>query len=314
MGLISLHRKYSFIDYQHHLCSCASLIKLIALIGAFLVPIILILKLNSTESQFVTFEQPVVKFQYKYILVAENSVDNETGKDIQCSSFDILNQFNGTKKCSKIQISEKDINYDGIIDELTFRFKFNTINNYGIKSVTIVLFLDARIDSQCEFRIPAAVILKKKLSDNFYNREISILGNLEASQSQGIVCPFFLRNVKSHFFYEVLNENQTNLEEFRLSSIREHLEHNPMYFNFKETATDYEQFDDDKTTIKIRVKIPELAIRYQKSFWQKLMSFWMQFLSIFIITIAIENYILNYIFENRLIITRRKNYIKDKEF
>jgi len=314
MGLISLHRKYSFIDYQHHLCSFASLIKLVALIGAFFVPIILILKLNSTENHFVTFEQPVVKFQYKYILIAENSVENETGKDILCSSFDVLNQFNETKKCSKIQISEKDFNYDGTVDELIFTFEFNTINNYGIKSVTVVLFLDARIESQCEFRIPSAVIIKKKLSENFYNRQISIVGDLEVVQDQALVCPFFLRNVKSHFYYEVLNENQTNLEEFRVSSIREHLEHNPMHFKFKETSTDHEKFSDDKTTIKVRVKIPELAIRHQKSFWQKLMSFWMQFLSLFIVTITIENYILNYIFENRLIITRRKNYIKDKEF
>ncbi|KAL7045320.1 hypothetical protein ACKWTF_002190 [Chironomus riparius] len=314
MGLISLHRKYSFIDYQHHLCSFASLIKLIAIISAFLIPIVLILKLNITESQFLSFEQPIVKFQYKYILVAENSVDNDTGKGILCSSFDALNQFNETKKCSKIQISEKDINYDGTIDELMFSFEFNTINNYGIKSVKIMLFLDARIESQCEFRIPAAVIVKKKLSENFYNRKILIFGNLEVSQNIALVCPFFLRNVKSHFYYETLNENQTNLEKYRLSSIREQLQHNPMHFNFKETATDYEQFSDEKTTIKVGVKIPELAIRYQKSFWQKFMSFWMQFLSLFIITIAIENYILNYLFENRLIITRRKNYIKDKEF
>lgn len=314
MGLISLHRKYSFIDYQHHLCSFASLIKLVALIGAFFVPIILILKLNSTENHFVTFEQPVVKFQYKYILIAENSVENEAGKDILCSSFDILNQFNETKKCSKIQISEKDFNYDGTVDELIFTFEFNTINNYGIKSVTAVLFLDARIESQCEFRIPSAVIIKKKLSENFYNRQISIVGDLEVVQDQALVCPFFLRNVRSHFYYEVLNENQTNLEEFRVSSIREHLEHNPMHFKFKGTSMDHEKFSDDKTTIKVRVKIPELAIRHQKSFWQKLMSFWMQFLSLFIVTITIENYILNYIFENRLIITRRKNYIKDKEF
>ena len=314
MGLISLHRKYSFIDYQHHLCSFASLIKLIALISAFAVPIILILKLNNTQNHFVTFEQPVVKFQYAYILTAENSVDNETGKDILCSSFDVLNRFNETEKCSKIKVSEKDTTYDGIIDELIFTFEFNTINNYGIRSVTIVLFLDARIESQCEFRVPAAVLLQKKMSENFYNRKISIFGNLEVIQNQALICPFFLRNVKSHFFYELLNENQTNVEEFRLSSIRAHLEHNPMHFEFKETTTDYEQFSDEKTTIKIHVKIPELAVRYQKSFWQKMMNFWMQFLSLFIITIVIENYLLNYIFENRLIITRKKNYIKDKEF
>lgn len=314
MGLISLHRKYFFIDYQHNLCSFASLIKFTALVTAFLIPITLILKLNSLQSHFVTFEQPVVKFQYKYLLTAENSVDNETRSDILCSSFEILNRYNETEKCTKIRVSEKDITFDGITDELIFTFEFNTINNYGIKSFSAVLFIDARIENQCSFKVPTAVILSKKISDNFYNRKFSINGNLEVSQSHAMVCPFFMRGVKSHFFYERLNENQTSIEEFETPAIREHLEHNPMHFKFLETSADYGEFDDDKTSIKIRVKIPELAIRYQKSFWQKCMDFWMQFISLFIITIAIENFLLNYIFENRLVITRRKNYIKDKEF
>lgn len=314
MGLISLHRKYSFIDYQHHLCSCASLLKLTALIAAFAVPIAVILKLNNLQSHFVTFEQPVVKFQYKYILTAENSVDNETRRDILCSSFDILNQQNETEKCTKIKVSEKDTNFDGIIDELAVNFEFNTVNNYGIKYFSAVLFIDARINGQCEFRVPTAVILQKRFFDNFYNRNILVNGKLEIDQSQALVCPFVLRNVKSHFFYENLNVNQTNLEEFQLTAIREHLEHNPAHFKFKETSMDHQDLNDDKTSVKIRVKIPELPIRYQKTFWQKIMDFWMQFISIFVITIAIENWMLNYIFENRLVITRRKNYIKDKEF
>lgn len=314
MGLISLHRKYSFIDYQHHLCSFASLIKLIALICAFAIPIIIILKLDNLQNHFISYEQPVAKFQYEYILQAENSVDSEPRRDILCSSFEVLNQFNETSKCNKIKVSEKDTTYDGIIDEMTFSFEFNTINKYGIKSFSVVLFIDARIESQCKFKIPTAVILRKKFSDIFYNRKISVNGQLRVYQSQALVCPFFLRNVKSHFFFDNLNENKTNLEEFTVGSIREHVEHNPMYFAFMETSTDYEEFNDEKTTLKIRIKIPELGIRYRKSFWQKFMDYWMQFISIFIITIAVENYLLNYIFENRWIITRRKNYIKDKEF
>lgn len=315
MALLTLHRRYSFVDYQHNLCSFATLITILALIVAIALPIAGILRMNHFEKYFIVYEQPIVKFQYKYLIIAENSMEVDDKKAIMCSSFDFLNinYGNDTEECSKIKVSERDLNFDGIVDEINFSVDFRTSHNYGIKSASVAFFLDARISDQCHMRVPSAVIFNKNL--NFGNdRKILINGKLQGDQIQALACPFFLRSIKSHFFYEKLNENQTNLEEFEITKIQERLEHNPMHFKFHETSIDASELSNDVTTIKIKLKIPEIAMRYQKTFWNRLFDFWIQFLALFAITLTIINFLLSHIFENRWVMSRRKNYVKDKEF
>lgn len=314
MALITLHRRYSFVDYQHNLCSFATLITILALIIAITLPLAGILRMNNFEKFFIVYEQPIVKFQYKYLIFAENSMESDDNKAIMCSSFDFLDVYkNITEQCSVIKVSERDLNFDRVPDEINFSFDFHTTHNYGIKSASIAFFLDARISDQCQMRIPTAVILNKNF--NFNNdRKILINGKLEAEQIQALACPFFLRSIKSHFFYEKLNENQTNLAEFEVKKIQERLEHNPMHFRFEETSIDMSELSHEVTSIKIKLKIPEIAMRYQKTFWQKLMDFWINFLALFVISLTIMNFLLTHLFENRWVMSRRKNYVKDKEF
>lgn len=317
MSLVSLHRKYSFVDYQNHLCSFASLITLLVIITSILVPFLFIYKVNhdkfSSSDNLLVYEQPMVKFQYKYMMLMEHTMDNDS-KLIMCSSFKYLNQFEGQDKCSKIRILEKDSNFDGITDTLEFSFQFHTAFNYGIKSVSFAIFLDARLDNQCDFRIPAGIIINKKTFDNNFNdRVIVIKGNLQPSQDQALICPFFMRTVKSHFFFDQLNENQTNLEEFELLKIQQNLERNPMHFRFDETSTVFQHLDNEKTIIKLNLKIPEVQIRYRKSFWQVLNDFWINYFAIFVIALVMGNFLLNKLFDNRWLIARRKMYLKDKE-
>ena len=49
------------------------------------------------------------------------------------------------EKCSKIKVLEYDDNYDGVTDEIRLSFDFHSAFKYGIKSFSIVLFLDARL-------------------------------------------------------------------------------------------------------------------------------------------------------------------------
>lgn len=316
MALLTLHRRYSFVDYQHNLCSFATLVTILGLIVAIAFPLAGILRMNHFQNYFIVYEQPVVKFQYKYLIFAENAMDTiDDNKAIMCSSFDYLNNLygNDTDGCSKIQVSEKDLNYDGIIDEINFSVDFLTFHNYGIKSASIAFFVDSRISNQCDMQVPSAVIIHKNFNPG-NDREILITGKFEPEQNQALACPFFLRKVKSHFFYEKLNENQTKLEEFEMSKIQRQLEHNPMHLKFQETSTEAGELSNYKTTIKIKLKIPEIHFRFQKTFWQKSMDVWMNFLALFVISYAIVNFLLTHIFENRWIMARRKNYVKDKEF
>lgn len=315
MALLTLHRRYSFVDYQHNLCSIATLITVVGLLVAIAFPIAGILRMNHFENFFIVYEQPVVKFQYKFLFFAENSMDSDDNKAIMCSSLEFLNinYGNETNECSKIRVSERDLNFDGITDEINFSLDFLTSHNYGIKSASLAFFLDSRIRDQCDMRIPSVVIINKNFQPG-NDRKILISGKLEADQNQALACPFFLRRVKSHFFYEKLHENQTNLEEFEMRKIQQRLEHNPLLFKFRETSSDVSELSNIKTTIKIKLKIPEIPIRYQKTFWQKAMNVWIHFLALFVISYGIINFLLTLLFENRWIMSRRKNYVKDKEF
>lgn len=64
MGLISLYRKYAFVDYQNHLCSIASLVTLLVILISIFVPFALIYKVNnwkfSSTDDLVIYEQPFV--------------------------------------------------------------------------------------------------------------------------------------------------------------------------------------------------------------------------------------------------------------
>lgn len=213
-----------------------------------------------------------------------------------------------------LQVIEKDENFDGIIDETTFSFEMNSIHRYGIKSVSVVLFLDTRLHKQCNFQVPSAIIINKKtFPNNFNDRQIFITGSLRPIQNQPLVCPFFMRNTKSHFFFEGINENQTNLEDFHPLKIQENLERNPLHFNFQESPVDNEQLDSEKTTIVIKMKIPNVAIRYQKNFWNILNDLWINYVAFFAVTYFIANLSLNHLFENRLLMARKKRTLEKSD-
>lgn len=301
MSLISLHRKYSFIDYQNQLCSIAALVTFVVILVSVFLPIVWIINVNTLNTDFIQYEQPRVKFQYKYIFNAEHNFEIGKNVVVLCSSFSALTEHqNDIEDCNQVKIIEKDLNFDGMVDEIHFAFIFNSKYNYGIKSSSIVLFLDARIDEQCKFRIPSTVIIKNKhFMNNANNREIIITGSLQPKQIQPLQCPFFMRNVRSHFFYENVNENGTKFEDFKIEKIEENLVRNPMHFRFVEESTDFGSLNKDETTLKIKLIIPQVAIRYNKTFWQKMNDIWINYIAVCILTFFLGKMILGFLFENR---------------
>ena len=71
MGLISLYRKYAFVDYQNHLCSFASLITLLVILISIFIPFALIFKVNnwklSSTDDLMIYEQPFVSNHQSFL-------------------------------------------------------------------------------------------------------------------------------------------------------------------------------------------------------------------------------------------------------
>lgn len=267
----------------------------------------------SPSDFIVSYEQPMVKFQFKYIAVMEHAMETD-GKVTLCSLFDLLNDQEKNSNCAKVKIMERDVNFDGIPDEIQFTLGFETTFGYGVKSLSLVMFLDARLAHQCQFKVPSAVVINKKLFPNNLNdRHIVITGSLQNDQSQALVCPFFLRNVKTHFFDNNLVRNETNLEKLSISAIKDNLERNPMHFHFQESSTDFKDLDSEMSSITIKLKIPEVAVRYKKTFWRALNDVWINYLAIFVVTFFACNFLLTHLYENRILTSRKKSSMKTKE-
>lgn len=313
ISLVSVHRKYSFIDYQNRICSFAALIAFVAFLVATFLPILWIYKVHNNNlllsKDFIVYEQPRVKFQYRYVFTAEHTM--ESSDTVVCSSFQQLNRFEGTTNCGKVKVMEKDFNEDGVADEIQITFEFGTNFHYGAKSVSTAIFLDARINDQCQFRIPSAIVINQKhLLNNQNERQVVIRGVLQPFQSHSLVCPFFLRNVKSHFFFDNLNENQTDLEAFNIEKIQDNLDRNPMNLQFLETSTVLGEVDKSHTSVVIKVRIPQIPTRYRKTVWQKINEVWMNYVAAFAVTFFSINFVLNHLFESRWLIARKRVYLE----
>lgn len=113
MKILNLHSKNIHVQYKHSVCSFAALFVLIATIFTAVVPFYVIFYLyHDLWSQYkIVYEQPTVKFQYKYIFMAENSILNGGGttaedtKIVTCHSYNYLNDLlSEIPECSTIKV------------------------------------------------------------------------------------------------------------------------------------------------------------------------------------------------------------------
>lgn len=114
MKLLTVHRRNAYIKYKHTLCSWAATFVILGAILTVILPFYFAFYLfNDIWSQYkIIYEHPDVKFQYKYIFVAEYSGINSDGLNslestvAACSSYDYLNQlFDDFSECSMIKVS-----------------------------------------------------------------------------------------------------------------------------------------------------------------------------------------------------------------
>lgn len=114
MKLITLHKRAVYIHYKNTICSWTAFFVFLSLIFTIWFPYYLAFHLFSDvwSQNKIIYEHPDIKFQYKYIFVAELE-PTETARmnglastSIACTSYDFLNQFYETyPDCSTIKVS-----------------------------------------------------------------------------------------------------------------------------------------------------------------------------------------------------------------
>lgn len=114
MKLLTLYRRNACVQYKHTICSWAAIFVFLATIFTILLPLYVASNLfHDIWSQYkIIYEHPDVKFQYKYIFVAEHfprNVDNQSPMEsmvTRCTSYDNLNRlFVDSGECSVIKVN-----------------------------------------------------------------------------------------------------------------------------------------------------------------------------------------------------------------
>lgn len=113
MKLLTLHKRAAYIQYKHTICSWPAIFVFLSIVLNILIPFYIAFYLfNDIWSQYkLIYEHPDIRFQYKYIFVAEYSAKSVEGDpstlttSTTCTSYSFLKQlFGDNSDCSLIKV------------------------------------------------------------------------------------------------------------------------------------------------------------------------------------------------------------------
>lgn len=126
-------------------------------------------------------------------------------------------------------------------------------------------------------------------------------GRIKMNQKLGFYCPFFLHHKKTHFFYTLVPENSTDIEDFDHSNIQQRLTNNPAYITYEKTSKSWNRHQNDITVLNIVLNVEEVMTRYHKTFWQRVGFIWIEYLSILIVFCYTLDKLKSYLFSEQII-------------
>lgn len=136
---------------------------------------------------------------------------------------------------------------------------------------------------------------------NFRSGQITLAGKLNLEQKSSFFCPYFMRNVKSNFYFELIPSNSTNIRDYEITTIQKRLASNVGFMKFEQTNAIWDRSADDEVRINLSVDIGEVNTRFHTTFWQKLMSFWTEYLAVLVVFVFLFNKLKFYMFSRRLL-------------
>lgn len=135
----------------------------------------------------------------------------------------------------------------------------------------------------------------------FRSGEIQIEADLNFVQRTGFYCPYFLRQIKSHFYHSIVPENSTNIQDYEIVNIRRKLKNNPAFMAINPATTYWRRRPTGDIVLTVSLSIDEVESRYHTSLWQRLGQIWIYYLSIFLVCAYGMEKLKSYIFSRQMI-------------
>lgn len=188
---------------------------------------------------------------------------------------------------------------------MRFAFKFDKTSEYRVTSISMLLFIDAVVDNQCKFTLPAVVALVKdfassEIQTSMEGIKMEFKGTLNVKQQRSLICPYFLRHIKTHFYYQLINPNSTHIRDYTRDAINERLELNPVFLKYQEDEFKVTKLaKGENVIVEVSLDIGEMMIRYKFTLWQVLNRIWIEYLAVFVVLYLVGEKIKDYLFRNQ---------------
>ncbi|XP_013201233.2 transmembrane protein 231 [Amyelois transitella] len=292
-----IYKMFSYnveIQYKSYLLSKAMLFTALTTVLNIILPFIIAYRSRGFWlKSYSYYEQPIVRFKYDYILIAET---DDPSKPIICGEAEILNGFSGDESCAQIQVQERDYDEDGKIDILNLDFTLNIPHPRTVISFVGIFGLDFILQNVCPFHMQSLAIV----NEDFVvpSTGLKYFGDIEFYQITHLGC---WRNViqtiynNSLLSYTKLNNN--NLVDYILE----------IYFKRQVVTRTNKLYSHSRNghtgdmEISINLRIPEMQVTYKPSLLQELKWAWPQYLSLFVVFYWVFEKIKRYVFHNRML-------------
>lgn len=138
---------------------------------------------------------------------------------------------------------------------------------------------------------------------DFRSGDIQMEADLMLTQrTHAFYCPFFLRQIRSHFYHTIISENSTNIRDYEIATIRRKLKNNPAFMTATNpTVSHWHRRPAGDIVLKIDLFIDEVESRYHTSLWQRLGQIWIYYFSIFLVCAYGMEKLKTYLFSRQMI-------------
>lgn len=187
---------------------------------------------------------------------------------------------------------------------MTIQMTYEPVSHTEFTYLSLYLGIEALVKKHhCALQLPAAIVIPRLVvPTNSESGELTIEGRMELYQRTAFICPFFMRNRKSHFYPNVIPINSTSIKDYEMRQILLKLRQNVGYLQFEQKDLHWNMNGGDgKIRITLNIDIGEMAARYRTSFWQNVSHIWMQYVSLLIVFVFLIDKLKSWMFGRQMI-------------
>ncbi|CAM1299132.1 TMEM231 (predicted) [Pycnogonum litorale] len=296
MAIYELYKHPQYFIYKSSFWSKASAFKIITTLVTFIAPLLIAYRSQGFWKKEDSYrEQPDVHYKHEIILMIQTQKDF-----VGWSSFSSYNQLlQKHLRVPMIKSHQKDVNYDGKLDSITFTIEFPIKNDENITGISLLLLFDYKLYRYSFLQMESFVYVQH--SSSIAGSSLSVVGDLKIVQKQNLGH----KGRDNRFNSSVINKISNFAEDFNLYKILSDYSERNVSTRLENIYTVWNPSygKAERFKLNLKIQVPEETIKYSLGFWQLMKWAWIQYVSILLIFLWIFDRIEDFVFRNQILPT-----------